>query len=111
MEKTFEERWGELTQFMEERFEKMPNLESILFLVGLNEYTGRIPKIKFSKEQKQELMHVGLCAVLSLAGYYQFVFRDDEGWPHYHKVLVEQPEDLDGQEELIKQHLLTYFGF
>mgnify|MGYP006876291333 CR=1 FL=1 len=97
--------------FLEERFGKMPNMESILFLVGLNEYTGRIPKIKFSKEQKQELMHVGVCAVLAHAGHYEMTFRDEEGWPHYHKVGGDQPEDLLSQEQLLKENLLLYFGF
>lgn len=111
MEKKFEERWADFEVFLKERFEKMPNMESILFLVGLNEYTGRVPKIKFSKEQKQELMHVGLCAVLAKAGYYQFAYRDEEGWPHYDKLVADQPEVLGEQEQLIKEHLLVYFDF
>lgn len=111
MEKTFNERWEQLIGFLEERFGKMPNMESILFLVGLNEYSGRIPKIKFSKEQKQELMHVGVCAVLSHAGFYELAFRDEEGWPHYQKLTGEQPEDLMSQEQLLQENLLLYFGF
>jgi hypothetical protein len=111
MEKGFEDRWAALVAFLEERFQKMPNMEAILFLVGLNEYSGRIPKIKFSKEQKQELMHVGVCAVLARAGHYRFIYTDHEGWPHYEKIRAEQPEDLLSQEQLLKENLLLYFDF
>ncbi len=111
MELQFKERWQHLQAFLEDRFGKMPNMESILFLVGLNEYQGRVPKIKFSKEEKQELMHVGVCAVLEKAGKYKFVALDEDGWPHYEKLEEEQPNDLASQEQLLKENLLIYFGF
>lgn len=111
MEHTFDQRWEQLMIFLGERFEKTPNMEAILFLVGLNEYSGRIPKIKFSKEQKQELMHVGVCAVLAQSGMYEMEYRDDEGWPHYKRLAEEQADDLSSQEELLKENLLLYFGF
>jgi hypothetical protein len=108
----FDERWKSLELFLKEKFEKMPNTESILFLIGLNEYRGRIPKIKFSKEQKQDLIHIGVCSVLSTSGYYTLEGYDDEGWPHFQptNVNIEAP-DYTEQDQLIKEHILKYFDF
>ena len=110
--KSLFERWIILEAELVERFGKKPNMEAILFLIGLNEYKGRIPKIKFSKEQKQDLMHVAVCSLLSKGGYYVLEGHDEEGWPHYRelkKVEVDQ-NTLASQEMLLKEYILDYFG-
>ena len=61
--------------------ESLPDLNAILFLVGIQEL-GRM-KPNFTKEEKQDLMHIAVCRLLSEDGYYEFVGRDDDGWPHY----------------------------
>jgi hypothetical protein len=48
---------------------KKPNMDAILFLIGTQEL-GRGPQ-RFSKEEKQDLMHVGICRLLSQSGYYE----------------------------------------
>ncbi len=102
-------RWEALEALLKERFGKVPNMESLLFLIGLNEYRGRIPSIKFSKEQKQDLMHVAVCKLLSASGYYDFEGYDDEGWPHFKKNEAVDDDTLAGQEQLLKEHILIYF--
>ena len=106
------ERWIVLEADLVERFGKKPNMEAILFLIGLNEYKGRIPKIKFSKEQKQDLMHVAVCALLSRGGYYILEGYDEEGWPHYREVKKVETDQttLAAQEMLLKEYILDYFG-
>jgi hypothetical protein len=73
-------RWWNLEAKLVERFGKKPDLETILFLIGIQEF-GQI-KEKFTKEQKQDLMHLAVCSLLS-----QSVFRvegiDKDGWPHF----------------------------
>ncbi len=108
--KSLFERWIILEAQLVERFGKKPNLEAILFLIGLNEYKGRTPKIKFSKEQKQDLMHIGVCTLLSLGGYYSLDGYDEEGWPHFTKrKQVETGDTLAAQEILLKEYALDYF--
>ena len=107
---TLQERWIKLEEKLAVQFGKKPNMEAILFLVGVNEYKGRIPKIKFSKEQKQDLMHVAVCTLLSRSGYYELEGYDEEGWPHF-KLLKPLPKvDLEEQEELLKIHIKEYFA-
>jgi len=100
-------RWFALEQKLMERFGKKPDVESILFLIGIQEL-GDV-KAKFSKEQKQDLMHIAICKVLSYAGFYELDFIDQEGWPHW-KLVKELPHfDLLEQEKLLKLQVLEYF--
>ena len=64
-----QQRWWNLEEKLVERFGKKPDLEAILFLIGIQEF-GQIKK-KFTKEQKQDLMHVAICSLLSQSGYYE----------------------------------------
>ncbi|HUC79874.1 MAG TPA: hypothetical protein VMR70_03125 [Flavisolibacter sp.] len=100
-------RWWKLEEKLVERFEKKPDVETILFLIGIQEL-GDI-KAKFSKEQKQDLMHVAVCTVLMPSGYYEIEGVDGDGWPHF-KQLKAMPElNPFEQEAFLKDHILLYF--
>ena len=49
----------------------LPDLEAILFLIGIQEL-GRIPKENFSKEEKKDLMHIAICTLLENDGFFEF---------------------------------------
>ena len=103
-----QKRWWDLEASLVERFGKKPDLETILFLIGVQEF-GDI-KEKFTKEQKQDLMHVAVCSLLVPSGYYELEGTDEEGWPHF-KQLKELPAfSLKEQEDFLKDHILLYFG-
>jgi hypothetical protein len=104
----FQERWLAVETMMTERFGKKPDLEGMLYLIGINEL-GDVPDKHFTKEQKQELMHVATCALLAQSGYYEYDGHDKDGWPHYK--LIENPPaaTLRDQELLLKQHIIAYF--
>ena len=104
----FEQRWKETQEMLMERFGKLPDMESILFLIGINEL-GAPPDTKFSKEQKQDLMHIAVCTLLEQLGYYAFVLRDEEGWPHFQKVMELPPSGLKEQEDMLKECVIRYF--
>jgi hypothetical protein len=100
-------RWWKLEEKLMERFGKKPDVETILFLIGIQEL-GEI-KAKFSKEQKQDLMHVAVCTVLMPSGYYEIEGVDADGWPHF-KQLKAMPElNPFEQEAFLKDHILLYF--
>ena len=106
----FEARWKEVEQELQQRFDKLPDMEGILFLIGINEL-GMMPKRKkFSKEQKQDLMHIAVCSLLSRRGYYEFAGNDEEGWPHYQEVKPVAATGLQHQEALLKECIIEYFG-
>jgi len=100
-------RWWNLEAKLVERFGKKPDMEAVLFLIGLQE-TGFV-RSKITKEQKQDLMHVAVCTLLSQSGYYMLEGKDEEGWPHF-KQLKEIPSlQLIEQENFLKDHVLLYF--
>jgi hypothetical protein len=101
------QRWWNLEAKLVERFGKKPDMEAILFLIGMNE-TGFLAE-KITKEQKQDLMHVATCHLLAPSGYYIFEGRDEEGWPHYKQVKELPIMSMPEQENFLKDHILVYF--
>ena len=103
-----QQRWWNLEAKLVERFDgKKPDLETILFLIGIQEY-GKI-KEKFTKEQKQDLMHVAICSLLAQSGFYEVEGVDDDGWPHFKQLKPMPVMDTITQENFLKDHILLYF--
>lgn len=101
-------KWHQLLVFVEETIGKKPkDLNGVLFIIGVQEL-GRGAK-PFSKEEKQDLLHIAICKVLSLSGYYTLDGLDKDGWPHWKMVKKLPHFDLLEQEKLLKMHVLEYF--
>jgi hypothetical protein len=103
-----ERSWHKLVTYLENSIGKKPkDLNAVLFIIGMQEL-GKGAK-RFSKEEKQDLMHIAICKVLSFSGYYELEGLDKEGWPHW-KLTKKLPHfDLLEQEKLLKMHVLEYF--
>ena len=87
----------------------LPDLKVILFLIGVQELGVFESGRKFSKEEKQDLMHIAACSLLEDDGYYKFRGRDQDGWPHWD---VERPFSVKGvkeQENILKKKIIKYF--
>ena len=100
-------RWWALESRLIDRFGKKPDLEAVLFLIGIQEF-GQI-RDKFSKEQKQDLMHVAVCSLLAQSGYYEIESYDEDGWPHFRQLKVLPVFNMFEQENFLKDHILLYF--
>ena len=100
-------RWWKLEGKFLERFGKKPDVESILFLIGIQEL-GLIQK-KFTKEQKQDLMHIAICTVLAPSGFYELSNVDEDGWPHFNQLRSMPNMHPIEQENFLKDHILLYF--
>jgi hypothetical protein len=100
--------WALLLTALENLIGKKPkDLNAVLFLIGVQEL-GQGRKV-FAKEEKQDLMHIGICKVLSLSGYYELEGLDQDGWPHW-KLVKKLPHfDLLEQEKLLKMLVMEYF--
>jgi len=107
MNDDLQQRWWTLEAKLVERFGKKPDLDAILFLIGIQE-TG-ISAEKITKEQKQDLMHVAVCTVLTPGGYYELTHHDEEGWPHFKQLKVLPVAGLPEQESFLRDYILFYF--
>ena len=100
-------RWWTLEAKLVERFNKKPDMETILFLIGIQEL-GQ-PDRKFTKEQKQDLMHIAVCTLMAPSGYYILEGKDDDGWPHFRQLKPMPEMNAFEQENFLKDHILLYF--
>ncbi len=103
-----EKNWHSLLNQLGTLLGKRPtDLNAVLFLIGVQEL-GRGAQ-HFSKEEKQDLMHIAICKVLSLSGFYELGGSDKEGWPHWTLIKKLPHFDLLEQEKLLKMHIIEYF--
>jgi len=94
----------QIKDYMEQ--DKLPDLNLALLLIGLREL-GKIKK-KYTKEEKQDLMHVAVCTLLEPEGYYAYVGLDDDGWPHWNVVKPFTLTGIDAQERYLKEKIIGY---
>lgn len=85
----------------------LPDLNAIMFLIGIQEL-GRW-KPQFTKEEKQDLMHLAACRLMSYDGYYEFKGRDADGWPHYDAIKPFALKGVKEQEQYLKWKIIRYF--
>ena len=107
-EADFEARWETLMVEMEARFGKRPDLNALLLLIGIQELNHGITT--FTKEEKQDLMHIATCRLFSLSGHYERTHIDADGWPHYQLLRPVPFANLKEQERMLKWHALEYFA-
>lgn len=107
-EEDLQVRWLKLRIKLKERFNIKPDMNGVLLLIGVQEL-GQGPQ-EFSKEQKQDLMHIAVCTILSASGYYIFDGKDEEGWPHFTQLKALPELDTFAQEDFLKDHVLLYFN-
>ena len=105
-------KWDNLKNKLSVDFseDQIIDLDSIIFLIGLQEL-GQFQK-RLYKQRKMEVIHIAVCKLLSEYGYYEFDFKDEDGWPHY-QALKKAPQfeqSLVAQERLLKRQILKYFS-
>ena len=101
-------KWITVKAMLQDRFGKVPDMEGIIFLIGINE-VGFDVNHQFKKEEKQDLMHVATCTLMSFDGYYQYLNHDEDGWPHFKKIKEFPAVDTITQETYLKEKIVEYF--
>lgn len=100
--------WLKVKHFIKDAFRtnSLPDLETILFLIGVQELGHR--QTEFSKEEKMELIHIGTASLLSEEGYFQYKGRDDKDWPIWE---TDQSIDFDekGRQLKLQGLIIDYF--
>jgi hypothetical protein len=101
-------KWSALQGRIAEDFDSdKPDLKVMLFLIGVQEL-GQGPR-KFSKRQKEELMHIATCKLFSMMGFYELEGLDQDGWPHWKRTQIIPNYTLLEQEMVLKSLIVDYF--
>ena len=110
MDDVLNEKWKDVERLISERFGEKLDMQTILFIIGLQEL-GK-GQTNFKKEEKLDIIHIGVCTVLGQYGYYKFIGKDDEGWPHF-KNIKKLPPEVQGESQqiLLKKAIVDYFNF
>jgi hypothetical protein len=106
-EKSWAMRWYQVRNRVKEQFGERPDINALLFIIGMNEVG--VVKEKWEKEEKQDLMHVAICKLLSSEGYYDLLGNDEDGWPIYEPAKNIPKLALKEQDELLKRKIVEYF--
>lgn len=99
--------WDQLLDALCKMFDADLDLQGVLFLIGVQELGRGVQK--YSKDEKQDLMHIATCRLLSIYGYYELKGTDDEGWPHWEMKQKLPKMTLGEQDYLLKQAAIEYF--
>lgn len=99
--------WNKLVEKLNTQFDSELDLQGIIFLIGVQEL-GRGAQ-KFSKDEKQDLMHIATCRLLSLYGFYELRGLDQQGWPVWELAKKMPPLTLKEQDILLKNCVIQYF--
>jgi hypothetical protein len=103
----FDKRWRDLLKELSTRFDQPLDLNAVVFLIGVQELGQDVRTYK--KDEKVDLMHIGICVLLTPYGYYRPLGRDKDGWPHFERTLELPPLGKEEQERLMKEAILAYF--
>ena len=103
------ERWTRLQRWVQRRFGKDPDLEGILFLIGMQELgKGFIPDL--DKKRKEQIVWEGTYNALAALGYYERAGLETNGhwiWEECNPLPETQSSQAD--EQLVRQGILRYF--
>jgi hypothetical protein len=100
--------FAKVMKTLEPQFGEDIDEQAILFLIGVQEL-GK-GKVKLSKNEKLDVMHIAVCTLLTPYGYYEYEGLDKDGWPHW-KVNEKLPPLKPMQQQmLIRQAIIEYFN-
>lgn len=102
--------WLRVRHWIKDRFgrKELPDMNAVLFLIGMQELGKK--QTVFSKEEKQDLMHVAICHLLAEDGYFEFEGIDADGWPHWKPLMPLDVRGVAAQEMMLRRKVIEYFA-
>jgi hypothetical protein len=89
------------------QLDKLPDLNAILLFIGIQEL-GKWNSTKAKKEEKQDLMHIAVCTLMSQDGYFHWDGLDTDGWPHFIQTKKFEISGAEAQESYLMKKVIQY---
>jgi len=105
-EEDLQQRWQKLENKLTERLGKQPDLDNVLLFIGVQE-AGLPPKL-FTEKEKTDLMQMAICTILAPARYFELMWVDDTGWPHFRNLERVPEMSIAEREVFLKPYVLKY---
>lgn len=102
------EHWDKLLLQLQKDVVEDLDLKGVLFLIGVQELQMGIKN--FTKEEKQDVLHLAVCKLLTPYGYFKFEKVDEDGWPHWEEIKPIKNFTSKQQDALLKEAILAYFN-
>lgn len=110
MQEEFDKRkWASFKSDFQKKYGEHPSVLSALFMIGLSNINAEHETL--TKEEKQDVIHVGLCTLLKNEGFYTLDFIDEDGWPHFSTTNLANHVDIEKQENYLRHLILKYFRY
>ncbi|MGB3005807.1 MAG: hypothetical protein WBC06_04840 [Chitinophagaceae bacterium] len=101
-----QQSWLQLETAFMKRMGKKPDLDDILVFIGIRE--AGLPPKSFTENELKELKQMAINTILAPARYYELMWVDATGWPHF-KLLKPLPEmSIAEKENFLKEYVLLY---
>ncbi|MFT4778787.1 MAG: hypothetical protein ACJAU0_002336 [Flavobacteriales bacterium] len=107
MDVQFEMEWSAVVKRITKQFGEDIDLQGILYIIGVQELGQGFQK--FKKDEKVNIMHIAICTLLEPYGYYEFLGKDEDSWPHFKRNQKLPNLKSREQEILIKKAIVSYF--
>ena len=103
-----ERRWSALVDRIESHFGRVPDVDAILFIIGIQS-VGRGYEPDLPKERKQSLIMEGSYLAFETLGIYRRMGLEKNGFWIWEKVVDLPKLSIDDQERLLQIGILNYF--
>lgn len=102
-------QWARFKEMFKENYGEMPSVISVLFVLGLGEIDDTLAEL--TKEEKEAVIHVGLCSLLEKEGLYKRIEVDQDGWPHFEATQKATSLDIEKQEHYLRKLILKHYYY
>ena len=76
-----QQNWLQLESALTERLGEKLTPDDVLLFIGVRE--AGVPPKEFTEREKIELVQVAISTILVPAKYYELLWVEDTGWPHF----------------------------
>ena len=101
------QKWEKVLQYVENIFGIEPDMLSILYLIGIQEYQQGFKN--YSREEKHDLIGLARCKLLESKEFYIFEGLDRFQLPVWKKNPKKNIANEQEEEEVLKQTIIEYF--
>lgn len=105
---SFNDEWEAFLLKSGNLFNVMANYEFMLFIIGIQESGKGFGN--YSKQEKTDLISLGVCKMLEQAGYMQANGSDADGWPQFTSLKDHNAMPPMQYNQLMKQNIMDYFN-